>query len=278
MMQKPSSRSYTVEEVTFIKCVWDYYQAHGRHDLPWRKTHNPYRILVSEIMLQQTQVARVIPKYREFLHDFPSTKALAWAPLEDVLRVWQGLGYNRRAKYLKAAATLVHIEQHGHWPRSAANLARLPGIGPYTAGAVAAFAYNEPVPIIETNIRTVYFHHFFRGIHNVSDVEILELVRATLDQTRPREWYYALMDYGSYLKQMIGNTNHQSRHYTKQSPFKGSNRAVRGAILRQLLTAPGTVVTLAPCAFGDQVRLEVVLDGLIKDGLITKRARRYYIA
>jgi len=142
------------------KIVWAHYEKYGRHNLPWRKTRNPYRVLVSEIMLQQTQVARVIPKYKAFLKQFPTLESLSKAPLRDVLIAWQGLGYNRRAKALHALAELVVTAHKGRMPTMFEELIRLPGIGPYTAGAVCAFAYNTPVPILETNIRTILFHHF----------------------------------------------------------------------------------------------------------------------
>ena len=153
----------SVPDIHFRKIVLCHYKKHGRHHLPWRKTKNPYRILVSEIMLQQTPVDRVLPKYQEFLKQFPSIKKLAAASLGDVLRAWQGLGYNRRAKYLHQCAAVIIYDNGGIWPRTVNELQALPGIGPYTAGAVMAFAYNQPIPIIETNIRTVYLHHFFSG-------------------------------------------------------------------------------------------------------------------
>jgi len=277
MQMRPSSLRHPAE-AEFVSTVWQHYHTHGRHDLPWRKTTNPYRILVSEMMLQQTQVVRVIPKYQSFLRQFPNIQALALAPLAEVLLAWQGLGYNRRAKYLKEAATVVHTLRHGRWPRSVDVLVELPGVGPYTAGAVAAFAYNQPVPIIETNIRTVYLRHFFPNVTNVSDAAIMELVRATLDQANPRDWYYALMDYGAYLKQTVGNSNHQSKHYAKQSPFKGSDRAVRGAIMRHVLEAPGSLSVLARQVGVDQEKLRKILASLVRDQLIVKQGNRYYVA
>ena len=149
------------KEREFVARVWEYYKAHGRHDLPWRKTTDPYKILVSELMLQQTQVDRVLLKYKAFLKLFPTARRLAAAPLGDVLRAWQGLGYNRRAKFLHQAAQYVTNELKGRWPKDEAGLLALPGVGPYTARAVLAFAYNEPVVLIETNVRQVFLHHLF---------------------------------------------------------------------------------------------------------------------
>lgn len=224
----------TRREQQFVNTVWRYYEEQGRHDLPWRQTTSPYRIVVSELMLQQTQVARVLPKYQAFVKAFPNTKRLAEASLRDVLRLWQGLGYNRRAKLLHQAAATVHSQQGGRWPQTQAGLCALPGIGPYTAGAIMAFAYNQPVPIIETNIRTVYLHHFWPSQSAVTDAEILQQVTRTLPTDCSRDWYWALMDYGAHLKKVVANRNHQSKHYHKQTVFKGSVREVRGAIIRLL--------------------------------------------
>src|SRR3989338_7324816 len=140
----------------FRSTVWKYWKEHGRHDLPWRLTHDPYRILVSEVMLQQTQVPRVIEKYKEFLKKFPTVRALAKASLSDVLKVWSGLGYNRRGKYLHDAAK--EIVAVGNIREALAS--SLPGVGPYTRAAVRVFAFNEPDILIETNIRAAYIHHF----------------------------------------------------------------------------------------------------------------------
>ena len=223
--------------------VWKYYAAHKRA-LPWRAPPlrlqkngvlNPYRILVSEIMLQQTQVERVIPYYREFISHFPSVKSLASARQKDVLVLWQGLGYNRRARMLHQAAGVISKE-YKTFPRSYSELVTLPGIGPYTAGALCVFAYNQPVPIIETNIRTVYLHHFFPGKVDVTDRDVLSVVEKTLYTRNPREWFWALMDYGTFLKREKGiRNNMQSAHHTTQTPFEGSRRQVRGAVVRHLL-------------------------------------------
>jgi len=216
--------------------VWDYFEKYGRHDLPWRKTKNPYHILVSEVMLQQTQVTRVIPKYKAFLKQFPTIQSLADAPLRDVLVAWQGLGYNRRAKALHEAAKCLVKDYGGRIPKAFDELCTLPGVGPYTAGAISAFAYNTPIPIIETNIRTVLFYFAFKKDRVISDVELMKLSEACLDTEKPREWYWALMDYGAHLKENGIRVNSKSKHYVKQSKFKGSDREVRGAILRELST------------------------------------------
>ncbi|HYF10648.1 MAG TPA: A/G-specific adenine glycosylase [Candidatus Paceibacterota bacterium] len=207
-----------------------HFRAHARA-FPWRETRDPYRILVSEIMLQQTGVERVRGYYARFLERFPTVEALARAPLNEVLRLWQGLGYNRRAKYLREAAIAMKA---GGFPRDAAGLCALPGIGPYTASAIAAFAYGTPEVLIETNIRAAYLHHFFPRAKAVPDKKILPLIEKTLYKKDPRTWYYALMDYGAHLKSREINPSRRSAHHKKQAAFKGSNRELRGALLRHL--------------------------------------------
>lgn len=218
----------------FQKEVWDHYRREAR-TLPWRKTKDPYHIVVSELMLQQTQVSRVLSKYDQFLKTFPNWNALASAQLPSVLSVWQGLGYNRRAKYLHQIANHVVREHQGRLPSDFKLLTDLPGIGPNTAGAILAYAFNIPHPFLETNIKAIYIHHFFPRKKSVSDTELLALVEATLDQKNPRRWFNALMDYGTMIKAVHGNAARRSATYTIQSVFKGSRREVRGAILRAVL-------------------------------------------
>lgn len=225
----------------FVARVWAHYDAFGRHDLPWRATRDPYRVLVSEVMLQQTQVSRAVPKYEEFLRAFPDVHALASAPLEEVLRVWRGLGYNRRARALKRIAEVIVSEHAGVVPSTFEGLTALPGVGPATAGQVLAFAFDTAVPFIETNIRAVYLHEFFADAEGVPDAAVLPLVEATVDHERPREWFWALLDYGAHLKATVPNPSRRSRHHTKQGRFEGSNRQLRGRLLAELVQtgAPG---------------------------------------
>jgi A/G-specific adenine glycosylase len=223
----------------FKKAVWSHYKT-SRRNFAWRNTRNPYRILVSEIMLQQTQTDRVTKKYTSWLRRFPTAKSLADASLKEVLSEWKGLGYNRRALNLKRTAEAIVVKHKNKFPKAYAEILDLPGIGPYTAGAIMAFAYNKPFPIIETNIRTVYIHFFFSGKSGVYDKDILKLIEKTLDKENPREWYYALMDYGVMLKKTVGNLGKQSRHYTKQSPFKGSARELRSNILNAVSAGAST--------------------------------------
>ena len=210
-------------------------------DLPWRKTRDPYKILVSEIMLQQTQVDRVVPFYTRFVRQFPTPQKLAKAPLSKVLKAWQGLGYNRRAVYLQRSAKILRSGEINGTPAQSIFATRLPGVGPYTAAAVEAFAHNKPTIFIETNIRTVFIYHFFPTKKQVSDKELLPLVKQALKKSKipPREFYARLMDYGTQLKKQGIKLNAKSKHYIKQSRFEGSHRQKRAARLRRLL-ARGT--------------------------------------
>jgi A/G-specific adenine glycosylase len=215
--------------------VLDFYNRNGRHDLLWRKTRDPYHILVSEIMLQQTQVPRVTIKFSQFISAFPDVQSLADAPLADILGVWKGMGYNRRAIALREIAGLVVSRFSGVIPNDVVVLSGFPGIGKATAGSIVAFAFDLPTVFIETNIRRVYIHCFFGDHAPVSDSEILPLVAATLYREHPREWYYALMDYGAVLGRRIPNPNRRSTHYQRQSAFEGSDRQIRGQVLEILL-------------------------------------------
>jgi A/G-specific adenine glycosylase len=218
----------------FQQMVLSYYNNYGR-DMAWRDTTDPYLILVSEIMLQQTQVERVTIKYPEFIRAFPDFASLADAPLDKVLSVWQGMGYNRRAIALQKCAIRVMNEYGGILPADVDLLATFPGIGRATASSIAAFAFNLPVVFIETNIRRVFIHFFFSCTDTVSDADLLPIVKKSLYQKNPRVWYWALMDLGSALKKAVPNPNRRSAHYTRQPPFEGSDRKIRGAILKLLL-------------------------------------------
>ena len=263
------------EQNDFLETLWDFYARHGR-DLPWRKpepdgSFDPYKIMVSELMLQQTQVARVIPKYYEFLERFPDVRQLAQAELGDVLRAWQGLGYNRRAKFLHEAAK--RVDTLGRFPDTLEGLVGLPGIGINTAGAILAYAFDKPAVFIETNVRTVYIRHFFAGRTDIHDREILAVLRRTLDRQNPREFYWALMDYGSFLKATAGNANKASKHYSKQSRFEGSRRQVRGAVIRALSGGDKTMAELARIV--DDERLGDVITSLTAEGLVRERGGAY---
>ncbi len=259
----------------FLEILFGYYDLLAR-DLPWRQNSHvadPYKIMVSEIMLQQTQVNRVIPKYESFLKVFPNVASLANAKLADVLVLWSGLGYNRRAKFLWQAAQQIQNECAGNFPRTIQELIKLPGIGKNTAGAIVAYAFNQKIVFIETNIRTVLLHHFFAAKSKVSDREleaVLTKIIKTIDD--PRNFYWAMMDYGSFLKKS-GNNSIKSSHYTKQTTFKGSKRQIRGLVIKLLSTKPHSKKMLQEHVL-DQ-RLEEVLKDLAAEGLITKNSSHY---
>ena len=230
-------------------------------------------------MLQQTQVDRVASKFDTFIQELPGFAALAGAPLSTVLQLWQGLGYNRRALNLKRAAEIVAREHQGMLPDSPDLLETLPGIGKATAASIAAFAYNRPAVFLETNIRTVLIHHFFKSRKTVHDDELLPLADALLDRKNPRKWYSALMDYGTMLKKQHGNASRRSAHYTKQSRFEGSQRQKRGKILRLLLNRKSlTSHQISEHLEIPRKQLNEILEKLAADRIIIKSENRYSIA
>lgn len=248
----------------------------GRHALPWRSSHDPYKVLVSEVMLQQTQVERVIAYYEEWLRLFPDARALAKVPLSKVLRAWQGLGYNRRAKNLQLAAKAVMQEHAGTFPKTPEELEGLPGVGPYTARAVAAFAYNQDVAFIETNIRTAFTHHFFPGASKVDDKDLLPLIEKALPKGKAREWYSALMDYGSHLKRSGVRINARATGYKKQTKFAGSAREARGMLLKTLAKGPRDAAFLTDI-MGPSRRMQTKsqLASLTKEGMIELKGGKF---
>lgn len=253
------------EIIIFKRQVRLYFRKYKR-SFPWRETSNPYYILVSEIMLQQTQADRVVQKYNSFLKKFPTIKNLAKSSLKDVLVGWQGLGYNRRAKALWETAKIITVIFNGKVPSSIEELEKLPGIGPYTARAILAFAYNKPTVFIETNIRTVYIHSFFKNKKNINDKDLFPFIEKTLDRREPKEWYQALMDYGAMLKKNYPNPNRKSKHYTKQSKFAGSDRQLRGQILKLFLTEKKlTPIKAAKKLDAEMVRVMYVLKDLTRE-------------
>ncbi|MCE9541202.1 A/G-specific adenine glycosylase [Candidatus Kaiserbacteria bacterium] len=256
----------------FRRSVWTYWEECGRHDLPWRKTHDPYKILVSEVMLQQTQVPRVIEKYKEFLKTFPTVFVLSHASLSEVLKVWNGLGYNRRGKYLHDAAKAIAGE-YGGSVKDATAAKKLPGVGPYTKAAVRVFAFNEPHALIETNVRAAYIHHFFPDRESVSDRELMPVIEKAAKEQDPREWHWALMDYGVHIKKMHKNPARRSTSHVRQSKFEGSLRQVRGAILKAI--HEGKSVQSLPF---DKKRKDGALVSLTRDGLIVKEKSAWRIA
>jgi A/G-specific adenine glycosylase len=264
------NRERAAQDKLFVERVLKHYKAHGRHDLIWRKKISAYRILVSEIMLQQTQVIRVIPKFEQWMKLYPTVSSLSKGTLTDVLKLWQGLGYQRRAKALyDLSQTTKSI------PKSYEELVKLKGVGPYTASAICAFAYDAfPGHLLETNIRTALIEEFHQGetqIHDgilYDDLHRLNHTKKVI-QVGARIWYYALMDYGAHLKSLKISHNIKSLHYTKQTPYEGSLRQLRAKTLF-------AITYHQPLPIDE--RLDSVITGLIKEGYITLQGNKYAIA
>jgi A/G-specific adenine glycosylase len=269
------SEGFLITIPQFKKTIWKYYESNKRN-FAWRKTKDPYKILVSEVMLQQTQATRVVIKYKSFLKKFPDVTALAKAPLGEILGEWQGLGYNRRAKYLKQCAEEIVRSYNDTFPKDFKILCSLPGIGPATAGDILAFAWNIPTVVIETNIRSVFIHFFFKDRESVADKEILPLIEKTLDTENPREWYWALFDYGAFLKQ-TGNPSRKSAHHSVQSKFNGSMRQKRGQILKTLLAKKRTKIELMTLLNIELKTLTEILGNLQKEGFVLVSGSFYAI-
>ncbi|MDR3686705.1 MAG: adenine glycosylase [Coriobacteriia bacterium] len=262
-------------------------------DFPWRRTTDPYEVLVSEVMLQQTQVSRVEKRFEEWLAEFPTIDALAQAPLEPVLRAWQGLGYNRRAVALKRAAEQTAERFGGTLPADDAELRSLPGIGPATAAGVLAFAYDKPARYLETNVRAVFLHELFGDRDGVSDREIEPLVSAAVEEAGrqgvgPRAWYYALLDYGAHLKRSLPNPSRRSAHHTRQSRFEGSRRQKRAWLLRAVMEESGLSAEEYGRDLGRAERdagrdapdvgdVSAILDDLVADGFLAREGDRWFV-
>jgi A/G-specific adenine glycosylase len=304
----------------FQKIILDWHKE-NRRDLPWRNTKNPYKILVSEVLLQQTQISRVLPKYGEFLEAFPTLEALAKAPDKKLLKVWQGLGYWRRAKYLKETAKILTKAREsssqassrrpaskvpkgvagrerrpqnstgnfegrslGTWTPE--RLEELPGVGPYTARALACFAFGSRETFLDTNIRRVYLHFFFPNQRDVPDEAILPLAQKAIYYVShgrgnrtisPREWHYALFDYGALVLKDKG-INKRSRHYSKQSKFAGSFRSYRTKVVHYLLSQKGNKerrAVIKELLKNSPYPLQEIINSLLKDGLIKKSGAHY---
>lgn len=272
----------------FQRLILSWYRRNGRDELPWRKTSDPYKILVSEIMLQQTQVPRVLEKYRQFLRLFPTAKKLAAASPRAVLGAWQGLGYNRRALFLQRAAQKIESEFRGVFPKDTTILETLPGVGKYTARAVSVFAWNRPEVFIETNIRRVFIHGFFPRKNGVSDGDLFPFVEKALWRKNPRQWYWALMDYGALALKGLPNPNRKSAHYARQSRFLGSRRYARAKILDRLLRSPAglAVPTLVRelrtdpllTPYAEQDVLTGILHTLEREGFLKRERLRWLVS
>jgi len=258
--------------------VWAHYRAADRGPMPWRETRDPYRVLVSEVMLQQTQVSRVVPVYERFVEAFPTAEALAAAPLDDVLRVWRGLGYNRRAVSLRAAAERVVAEHRGQVPRALEQLRALRGVGPATAAGVRAFAFGEPGVYIETNVRAALLHEFFGQAEGVRDAQLAPVYEAVFDRDQPREWLFALMDYGAHVKRAHANPSRRSAHHTRQTPFEGSRRQKRARLLHAVVDrGQATAASLASELGLDTEQAEELLSELEAEGFLARDGRHFRV-
>lgn len=272
----------------FSATVWE----RGRElyrDLPWRDTHDPYAILLSEVMLQQTQVSRVMGRWEQWLETFPTIADLASAPLPPVLELWQGMGYNRRALNLKRCAEEVVAMHDGVVPSDKKALLALPGIGPSTSAGVRIFAFRQPDMYLETNVRAVFIHELFPGRESVADKELVSLVEATCPQdARVRAWYYALLDYGAYLKKTMPNPTRRSKHYTRQSKFEGSHRQKRAYLLRRVIDDALSTEDLArDLAQSERTsgrqepsveEVRAILDELEREGFVMRRGDAWLCA
>src|SRR5574344_34959 len=290
MKDEAITRKLSLNEIQkFQKKILQFATANYR-DFPWRNTVDPYEILVSEVMLQQTQTERVVPKYVEWLAAFPTVQSLAKASLTEVLTHWSGLGYNRRARFLQQAAQIVVQKDAGKCPTDAILIDQLPGVGEYTAKAVACFAFGAKEVFIETNIRTVFINEFFQNdgsaidsvdITNkkgIDDKTIIPLIEQTVYEKDVRLWYYALMDYGAHIKKEVVNPNRRSKSYTKQSKFSGSLRQARGAIIRQLTKIKtATIEEIAAQEEVDVQKLKQAAALLVKEKMIVKKNEKYEI-
>lgn len=262
---------------TFHKKIFDWWASH-RRDLPWRHTHDPYKIMISEIMLQQTQVSRVLAKYEEFIRAYPTAKSLAQAKTSDVLKLWKGMGYNRRALYLKKAAESVTEIYKGVFPNTEETLHKLPGIGLYTARAILVFAYKKDVAMVDTNIRQIITHFFF-----TDEKQTEKIIQETADKLVPKgkswEWHQALMDFGALELKKLDRTPYfpylpDLPDHPKKQPFRESTRFFRGRIMdlvREKKWKKKDLVKFLKDEFDrDADASKLLLQGLLKDGLIVR--------
>ena len=272
----------------FITRVWEEGAANYR-ELPWRGIDDPYAVLVSEVMLQQTQVSRVERFWTRFLETFPTIEALAKGSTAQVLALWQGLGYNRRALALKRAAEEVVARYTGILPNTFDELVSLPGIGPATAAGVLAFTYQKPAVYVETNVRAVYIFELFPDEAMVPDADLVPYVADTVSEIDPRGWYYALLDYGAALKRSGVNPTRASTSYAKQSAFEGSRRQKRAELVRIVLAHPLGIELTDAKALLDEAEASAgrdaveeklfssLIDDLVAEGFIFADESRVYV-
>jgi len=261
----------------FKETVLSHYRQAGRK-FPWHFA-DPWGVTVSEFMLQQTRTERVIPYWKNWMKIWPRPKDLAKASMEEALRAWSGLGYNRRCRYLKDSAAIIAGENGGRVPETPRALLSLPGVGPYISSAIACFAYNYPAVFIETNIRSAVIHCFFSGRNDVRDSEIIPILEEALDRDDPRTWHYALMDYGAFLKKTTANPGRRSAHYSRQSPFDGSFRQARGKVIKALVSIGRCDAEELKRASGlEDKKLYDVLEKLKKESFVAEDGDSYYLS
>ncbi len=257
--------NFKQELLKFYACKKRYFR--------WRLEINQYYVVVSEIMLQQTQTQRVEQKFDQWIEQFPDFESLAAASLAQVISLWVGLGYNRRAKALYQIAQRIVIDYNGQLPNSVDTLKTFYGLGPATAASIVVFAFNSPVAFIETNIRAVFLHVFFNGQESIPDSFLMPLIEATLDKNDSRQWYYALMDYGVIIKKLYKNPARGSKHYAKQSKFEGSDRQIRGWIVAT--TSKKISISFIDIknkfSWATTELIEKIVTGLIFEGLICRK-------
>jgi A/G-specific adenine glycosylase len=266
------SQGLTDETAQAFRAILYHFYGLRHRSFAWREVISPYRVVVSEVMLQQTQTDRVATKFDPFIDRFPDFASLAQAPFDEVLRLWKGLGYNRRALALQKIAKKVSDEFQGELPQTVEALISFPAIGPATANAILAYAFQHQAVFIETNIRTVIIYFFFKNLTDITDKQLMPIVEKVLDRKSPRDWYYALMDYGVMLKKREGNLSRFSAHYQKQSKFEGSDRQIRGMILQHLLDHGSTSIDRLINHFQllgkEEVRVRKILQMLVDDEML----------
>lgn len=254
----------------FRSYIFSWWKKNAR-DLPWRHTSDPYAILVSEVMLQQTQVSRVLEKYDVFLGKYPTVFSLADAPASEIIRDWKGLGYNRRALYLHRSARIVVEKYKGIFPKSETELLSIPGIGKYTARAILVFAFRHTVAMVDTNIRKIITHFFYDDRTQPESV-IWETANRLVPKGKSWEWHQALMDYGALeLAKQTGKNPARSIRRKKTVPFNQTNRFLRGRILDALRVSPrndsGLVSEMVRTCKRPESVVRDAVEQLIREGL-----------
>ena len=274
MLSSPTSvRRISQEEILrFQQKIFSFYQQNKR-SLPWRETTDPYKILLSELMLQQTQVSRVVSYYEQWIARWPTLEALASASRAEVLKAWMGLGYNTRAVHLHKAAQKIVAEYEGDVNAAMKQYTEVPGVGRYTAHAVQIFSTNADLVTVDTNIRRIFIAEFHLP-EDLSAQELWKIAAQCLPRGRSREWHNALMDYGA-LQQTAKKTG--IRPVSQQSSFEGSDRQIRAAVLRFLLSGPSSFEIIHQTLGGEQMRLRKILDKMVDEELLVQQDKRYQV-